>query len=68
MAAPLSALEIGNVLVWSWIVPYFGLTGAFLAKFNRYMSPLLPFVVLFGAGLIALIWRALPGERRTRWA
>ena len=54
----LRPLEIGNVVVWSWIVPYFGLTGAFLAKFNRYMSPLLPFGVIFGAGLVWLIWQA----------
>ncbi|MCB9137129.1 MAG: glycosyltransferase family 39 protein [Caldilineaceae bacterium] len=38
--------------VWSWVIPYFGLTGAFLAKFNRYMSPLLPFALLFAGGLI----------------
>lgn len=54
---PLTRLEMGNVIAWSWIVPYFGLTGAFLAKFNRYMSPILPFVVIFGAGLLWLIWR-----------
>lgn len=59
-AAPLqlSRLESGNLLVWTWIVPYFGLTGAFLAKFNRYMSPLLPFVVIFGAGLLWIAWQA----------
>lgn len=54
----LSRLESGNLLVWTWIVPYFGLTGAFLAKFNRYMSPLLPFVVVFGAGLMWITWMA----------
>ena len=41
----------GEWIVWSWLIPYFGITGAFLAKFNRYMSPVLPFVVLFGAAL-----------------
>lgn len=46
----------GEVVVWAWVVPYFGLTGAFLAKFNRYMSPILPFAVLFAAGLI--VWLA----------
>ncbi len=44
----------GEVIVWAWVVPYFGITGAFLAKFNRYMSPVLPFVLLFAAGLI--VW------------
>ena len=39
----------GEFIVWAWLVPYFGITGAFLAKFNRYMSPVLPFVLLFAA-------------------
>ena len=43
-------------ILWSWLIPYFGLTGAFLAKFNRYMSPVLPFVVLFAAALA--LWLA----------
>jgi len=45
-----------NLVAWSWLVPYFGLTGAFLAKFNRYMSPVLPFMVLFGAVLVGRLW------------
>ncbi|MCC6456508.1 MAG: glycosyltransferase family 39 protein [Caldilineaceae bacterium] len=53
----LSQSEAANVVIWSWVAPYFGITGAFLAKFNRYMSPVLPFVVLFGAALLWLIWR-----------
>ncbi len=52
----------GELVVWAWVVPYFGLTGAFLAKFNRYMSPLLPFVLLFAAGLIVWLWQL--GARR----
>ena len=47
-----------ELIVWAWVVPYFGLTGAFLAKFNRYMSPVLPFVVLFAAGMIWGIFKA----------
>ena len=46
-----------ELVVWAWVVPYFGLTGAFLAKFNRYMSPVLPFVLLFAAGLIVWLWQ-----------
>ncbi len=59
--------QVAYVVVWSWIIPYFGLTGAFLAKFNRYMSPLLPFVLLFAAGLIWQLWWAWKqgqGDRR----
>ncbi|MBK8045663.1 MAG: hypothetical protein IPK16_00155 [Anaerolineales bacterium] len=49
--------ELANLVVWAWVLPYFGLTGAFLAKFNRYMSPLLPFVLLWAAWLIVVLWR-----------
>ena len=57
----------GELVVWAWVVPYFGLTGAFLAKFNRYMSPVLPFVLLFAAGLIVWLWQ-LGARRRLRLA
>lgn len=50
-----------ELIVWAWVVPYFGITGAFLAKFNRYMSPVLPFVLLFAAGLI--VWLLRSGVR-----
>lgn len=53
----LSDEQAANIVLWSWVLPYFGLTGAFLAKFNRYMSPILPFVVFFAAGLIWMLWR-----------
>ncbi len=57
--------ELLLLIVWSWIVPYFGLTGAFLAKFNRYMSPILPFALLFAAGLVWHLWHGrLFGVRR----
>lgn len=48
----------GELIIWAWVVPYFGITGAFLAKFNRYMSPVLPFVLLFAAGLIVWLLRS----------
>lgn len=54
----LTEAQAAYVVVWSWVLPYFGLTGAFLAKFNRYMSPILPFLLLFGAGLIWQLWHA----------
>lgn len=43
----------GEWIILSWIVPYFGLTGMFLAKFVRYMIPLTPLWVVFGAGMLA---------------
>lgn len=48
------------------MLPYFGLTGAFLAKFNRYMSPVLPFWLLWGAGLVGLMWN-VGRDKVTRW-
>ncbi len=45
----------GEMLLLAWIGPYFGITGAFLAKFNRYMIPLLPMVVIFGAAWLGWI-------------
>jgi YYY domain-containing protein len=53
-----------ELVVWAWVVPYFGLTGAFLAKFNRYMSPVLPFAILFGVGLLVALWQWRRSEIR----
>ncbi len=52
--AALNRARAGEFIAWAWVVPYFGITGAFLAKFNRYMSPVLPFVLLFTAG--SIVW------------
>jgi len=57
--------DAANIVIWAWVVPYFGLTGAFLAKFNRYMSPLLPFAVFFAAALIWVLWRQ--ATRSPQW-
>ncbi len=46
----------GESIILSWIVPYFGITGLFLAKFMRYMIPVTPLWVLFGAGML-MRWR-----------
>ena len=54
----LSDTQLAHIVIWSWVLPYFVITGAFLAKFNRYMSPLLPFVLLWGAWLIVMLWRS----------
>lgn len=54
--------QLANLIVWSWVFPYFAITGAFLAKFNRYMSPLLPFLLLWAAWLIVALWKA--GEKK----
>ncbi len=46
----------GEILILSWIVPYFGITGLFLAKFMRYSVPITPFLMVLAAGLIAAMW------------
>ncbi len=56
--------QVGNIIIWSWVLPYFAITGAFLAKFNRYMSPILPFTAVFAAGLLWLLW--MSGRHRMR--
>ncbi|MCL4858804.1 MAG: glycosyltransferase family 39 protein [Caldilineaceae bacterium] len=61
----LSREALALIVVWSWVLPYFAITGAFLAKFNRYMSPILPFVALFAAGLIWRLWARGNAERDT---
>ena len=43
-----------DVVLLAWVVPYLLLTGWFDVKFLRYMVPLVPFLVLYGARLVAL--------------
>ncbi|MBN1219794.1 MAG: glycosyltransferase family 39 protein [Anaerolineae bacterium] len=43
------------IILW-WIVLYFIPTGLFLAKFMRYMVPVVPLFTLFGAGLVVALW------------
>lgn len=43
-----------TVIVLLWVLPYAILTGGFYVKFLRYMQPVVPFLIVFGA---ALLWR-----------
>lgn len=45
-----------------WVVPYLILTGSFYVKFLRYMEPIVPFLLLFGAAMLGH-WRAVAGRR-----
>ncbi len=40
----------------AWAFPYFVVTGAFHTKFLRYMAPLLPFLLVFGAAAAVAAW------------
>lgn len=42
------------LLALAWCVPYFLTTGGFFVKFMRYLQPLTPFLMIFGA---AFLWR-----------
>ena len=44
-------------LLLSWVIPYFLITGAFDVKFMRYMIPITPFLLLFGALMLTDLWR-----------
>jgi len=51
-----SAESRGNVLLLSWVVPYLLLTGAFQVKFTRYLIPVSPLLVIFGAQMMFHLW------------
>ncbi|GAB4516209.1 MAG: hypothetical protein Kow0047_28150 [Anaerolineae bacterium] len=65
----------GEWVILGWVVPYFGLTGAFMVKFMRYLLPVVPLFTLMGA---AMLWalhdrvdralKARPGRSPLRYA
>ena len=52
----------------AWAFPYFVVTGAFHTKFLRYMAPLLPFLLVFGAAaaVAGLRWMSARWKRPGR--
>jgi hypothetical protein len=59
-----AALAIGNDrfpfslaegIVLAWTLPFFITTGALFVKFMRYLQPLTPFLMIYGAGMILSI-------------
>ena len=61
----LRRIQVGEIILLSWLIPYFGFTGLFLAKFMRYMSPVVPLLTVMGAGMLVSLWRW--GARRDRF-
>ncbi|HLG51456.1 MAG TPA: DUF2298 domain-containing protein [Chloroflexota bacterium] len=63
----------GDLLLLSFVIPYFAITGAFYAKFMRYLLPITPLLALFAA--LALVrgiesareWRRAASEPATGW-
>lgn len=62
LAALLATLPIRSpdtrmgVLILSWVVPLFLITGAFQVKFMRYLIPMSPFLIIFGAQMMTAVW------------
>ena len=54
----------GTVLLLSWVVPYLLVTGAFQVKFTRYLIPVTPLLVLFGAQMLFHLWEWAAAYRR----
>lgn len=50
-------VRVGEIILLSWLIPYFGFTGLFLAKFMRYMSPVVPLLIIFGSGMLVSLYR-----------
>ena len=48
-----------DVLLLSWVVPYFLIIGAFEVKFLRYLIPITPVLMLFGARMLFAAWDRL---------
>lgn len=54
--------ETAPIIVLSWVLPFFLSAGAFMVKFPRYMLPVTPFILLFGAWMLVELarrWKAV---------
>ena len=45
-----------DVLLLSWVTPYFLIIGAYEVKFLRYLIPITPFLLLFGSRALWALW------------
>ena len=45
-----------NVLLLSWLIPYFLIVGAFEVKFIRYLLPMTPFMLILGSNMLFDLW------------
>jgi 4-amino-4-deoxy-L-arabinose transferase-like glycosyltransferase len=46
------------LIVLAWVLPFFLLTGGFHVKFMRYLQPMTPFLMLYGAALLLSLPKA----------
>ncbi|PIE81187.1 MAG: hypothetical protein CSA11_05290 [Chloroflexi bacterium] len=54
-----------SVILLSWMLPFFLVTGSFFVKFMRYLQPLVPFLMLYGAAMVLSLRRVW--WRRVVW-
>ena len=57
-----SPISNPHIILLAWVVPFFLTTGSFYVKFMRYLQPLVPFLMIYGAAML-LNWRWLWGRR-----
>ncbi|MHB0878601.1 MAG: DUF2298 domain-containing protein, partial [Anaerolineae bacterium] len=58
----------GEAILIAWCLPYFLLTGSFMVKFMRYMSPLVPLLYVLAGGMVVYLAARLPRWRYVVWA
>ncbi len=46
-----------DLVLLAWALPFFIVTGSFQVKFLRYLLPLIPFLTVFGAGMVLSVAR-----------
>lgn len=47
-----------SLILLAWVLPFFLLTGSFHVKFMRYLQPMTPFLMVYGAALLLSLPRA----------
>ena len=60
--SPLTPLSSSYLLPLAWLLPYFLTTGSFFVKFMRYLQPMTPFLMMYGAALL-WYWRKRAKEK-----
>jgi len=52
-----------SLILLSWVVVYFAITGSFYTKYPRYLLPIFPLLGIFGAAALLALWRLGGGWR-----
>jgi len=72
IAAGLLAQRKVDVVILVWVIPYLAITGYFDVKFMRYMLPILPFLLIYGARTLWWMFEVIkalwPNRRALQYA